>query len=52
MKEFELPLSKDYQRSIINTGQIDALVDTGAMIPTVSIPSQYIHLIAKAFHAT
>ena len=26
MKEFELPLSKDYQRPIINTGQIDALV--------------------------
>lgn len=51
MKEFELPLSKDYQRPIINTGQIDALIDTGAMIPTFSIPSQYIYLMENAFHA-
>ena len=48
MKEFELPLSKDYQRPIIKINKLDAIIDTGAMIPTFSIPAP---LVEQSFNA-
>lgn len=48
MKEFSLELSKDYQRPIIKIDNLDAIIDTGAMIPTFSIPAP---IIEKLFDA-
>ena len=37
MKEFSLPLKKKYERPIIELYNLPALIDTGAVIPVVSI---------------
>ena len=47
MVSFSLDLSKDYQRPIIKVDKIDAIIDTGAMIPTFSLPAP----IIEAFNA-
>lgn len=48
MKEFTLDLVKNYQRPIIKLYGITTLIDTGAVIPTVSLP---IPILEKAFNA-
>lgn len=37
MKEFSIPLAKDYQRPVIELYKLPTLIDTGAVIPVFSI---------------
>ena len=37
MKEFSIPLKKNYERPIIELYKLDSLIDTGAVIPVFSI---------------
>ena len=37
MKEFSIPLKKNYERPIIELYNLDSLIDTGAIIPVFSI---------------
>ena len=37
MKEFSIPLKKDYQRPVIELYRLSTLIDTGAVIPVFSI---------------
>ena len=37
MKEFSIPLKKDYQRPVIELYNLSTLIDTGAVIPVFSI---------------
>lgn len=37
MKEFSIPMKKDYQRPVIELYRLSTLIDTGAVIPVFSI---------------
>ena len=37
MKEFSIPMKKDYQRPVIELYNLPALIDTGSVIPVFSI---------------
>ena len=37
MKEFSIPLSNKYERPVIELYKLPALIDTGALIPVISI---------------
>ena len=37
MKEFSIPLKKNYERPVIELYNLDSLIDTGAVIPVFSI---------------
>ena len=37
MKEFSIPLKKDYERPVIELYNLSTLIDTGAIIPVFSM---------------
>lgn len=48
MKKFSLELLKSYQRPIVKLYGLNTLIDTGAVIPTFSLPVQ---ILQKRFNA-
>ena len=48
MKEFSIPLRKNYMRPIIEVHGLNAIIDTGAEITMISLSEQVINVIFDA----